>query len=135
MLRTRESEAGAGCRPARPKGLAEARAGFGAALIFATLCGSSAYTLRPRAVEPVARNRAAFRLDPNAASRSELELLPGIGPNLSRRIIEYREHCARRPALRTAEDLDAVRGIGPAAVARLRDYLQFPPQAQLESPR
>lgn len=109
----------------------QARAGFGLALIFAAVCGGSVHTLWPRAAERRSvRNEAAFRLDPNVASRTELMLLPGVGPNVSRHIIEYREHCTTGPAFRTVEELDAVRGIGPAAIARLRDYVQLELQAE-----
>jgi competence protein ComEA len=129
MSRTFENEATAARRPAWPIVLPQTRAGLGLALIFAAVGGGSLYTFRPRAAEPVARDRAALRLDPNIASRAELMLLPGIGPAVSRHIMEHREHCTTRPAYRRAEDLDAVQGIGPATLARLRAYLQFgPPQ-------
>jgi competence protein ComEA len=54
-------------------------------------------------------------------------LLPGIGPHVSRGIIDYRERCAPRPAFKTVEELDCVRGIGPATIARLRPYLRIGP--------
>ena len=67
-----------------------------------------------------------LRLDPNSASQPELMLLPGIGPKLARRIVEYRDGCPERPAFRVLEDLRRVRGIGPAVLSRLRDHLTFP---------
>lgn len=65
-----------------------------------------------RPVEPVDR-----RVSINAASTSELETLPGIGPTLAARIV------ADRPFHRI-DDLERVRGIGPATMGRLRDRLR-----------
>jgi len=58
----------------------------------------------------------------NAATQSELEALPGIGPVLAGRIIEHREQFG---AFASLEDLDAVSGIGESLLARLRDLLLF----------
>ena len=59
-------------------------------------------------------------------------LLPGIGDALSNAIIEYRETHQPGPAFRRAEDLDDVYRIGPATVAKLKPFLEFP--ASIESP-
>ena len=55
-------------------------------------------------------------LDLNAASASELERLPGIGPSRARDIVADRE---RHGSFSRVADLDRIPGIGPAAVARL----------------
>jgi competence protein ComEA len=60
---------------------------------------------------------ASNPLNVNEASRQALQDLPGIGPALSKRIIEYRS--AQRPFQR-AEELRRVRGIGPKTLADLR---------------
>lgn len=52
----------------------------------------------------------------NAAAAEELETLPGIGPELARRIVEYRE--ANGPFQRP-EGLLEVAGIGEAKLAAL----------------
>ena len=52
------------------------------------------------------------RLDLNTATRAQLEALPEVGPALAARIE------AARP-LRSLADLDAVKGIGPAALEQL----------------
>jgi competence protein ComEA len=57
-------------------------------------------------------------VDLNRASASELESLPGIGPATSAAIIEHRE---RNGPFARVEDLLAVRGIGEAKLAALRD--------------
>ncbi len=53
------------------------------------------------------------RVSLNRASLAELEALPGVGPELARRIVEH------RPYLRV-EDLLRVPGIGPKTLSRLR---------------
>ena len=54
----------------------------------------------------------------NTASASELDGLPGIGPARAAAILQERE--ARGP-FATVEALSRVPGLGPAAIARLRD--------------
>jgi competence protein ComEA len=55
-------------------------------------------------------------MDVNRATAAELELLPRIGPTLAGRIVEERE---RGGPFASVQDLQRVRGIGPATVARL----------------
>jgi DNA uptake protein ComE-like DNA-binding protein len=62
---------------------------------------------------------------PNLAGAEELELLPGIGPVLARRIVSFRESAAKRPAFAKPDDLIAVQRIGPITVERLRPFLTF----------
>jgi len=56
-------------------------------------------------------------LDLNRAGAAELDALPGIGPVLARRIVEYRQ---QHGAFRRVEELRAVRGVGPRLLERLR---------------
>jgi competence ComEA-like helix-hairpin-helix protein len=77
--------------------------------------------------EPAAQTRSASRqtlaparLDPNTASSQALQRLPGIGPALAGRIIEYRE---LQGPFRSPRDLLAVKGIGPKTFERLEPYL------------
>ncbi|MCG8466932.1 MAG: helix-hairpin-helix domain-containing protein [Gemmatimonadetes bacterium] len=60
------------------------------------------------------------RVDINAAPRSELEQLPGIGPVLADRVIEHR---GRVGPFRTPSELLAVRGIGPSVLERLAGHV------------
>jgi competence protein ComEA len=55
-------------------------------------------------------------LDLNTAGVAELDALPGIGPVLAQRIVEYR---SRQGPFRSVEELDDVPGIGPAIAAEL----------------
>lgn len=58
------------------------------------------------------------RIDLNRASATELEGLPGIGPVTAARIVVWRED---RGPFRDVEELQEVRGIGPATMDRIRD--------------
>jgi competence ComEA-like helix-hairpin-helix protein len=60
-------------------------------------------------------------VDLNLASAAELESLPGIGPSLAGRIVAYRDSVGR---LESVDDLMAVRGIGEATLARIRDRVR-----------
>jgi competence ComEA-like helix-hairpin-helix protein len=60
------------------------------------------------------------RLDINSASMTDLIALPGIGPALAARIIDYR---ASRGDFAEAEDLIQVKGIGPAKMKRIRGLI------------
>ncbi|MBL8764430.1 MAG: helix-hairpin-helix domain-containing protein [Phycisphaerae bacterium] len=62
------------------------------------------------------------RVNLNTAGAAELELLPGIGPAMARRIIEHRG--AHGP-FRSMSDLDAVSGIGPAKLAKIEPLVSF----------
>jgi competence protein ComEA len=96
-------------------------------LLAALLSGASAVQVfAARLRIAVAPERAVLRLNPNRAAPSELALLPGIGPRLAERIVAHRRS-APAPAFRTAEDLQAVPGIGPVTIARLRVMLRFDP--------
>ena len=56
----------------------------------------------------------------NTADRRSLETLPGIGPALAQRIIDYRR---TNGSFRTIDDLTKVSGIGPKTVERLKDLV------------
>ena len=78
--------------------------------------------LRASPVSPA--SAAGGVVDLNSASAGELEALPGVGPALARRIVEWR---AANGGFRAADDLDRVPGIGPAMLARLRDRVRATP--------
>ena len=60
------------------------------------------------------------KVNVNTATESELEALPGIGPVLAQRILDYRTQHGPFP---TVDALDDVSGIGPATLADLRDLV------------
>ena len=63
------------------------------------------------------------RLRLNSATAPELEQLPGVGPVLAQKIIEYREQYG---PFQRIEDLLQVDGIGPAKLEGLRDLIVVP---------
>jgi len=63
-------------------------------------------------------------LDINRATAAELEKLPGIGPALARRIVEWREI---HGPFRSVEDLLQVPGIGPKTLEGIRDKITVMP--------
>lgn len=67
---------------------------------------------------------AARRLDLNAATQAELELLPGIGPATAKAIVDFRTQSG---GFRSIDDLDKVPGIGPKTVERVKPYLRLGP--------
>jgi competence protein ComEA len=63
---------------------------------------------------------ALAKVNINTAQAAELETLPGIGPALAQRIVEYRQAHGR---FERVEDLMNVSGIGPAAFEKLRTLI------------
>jgi competence ComEA-like helix-hairpin-helix protein len=59
-------------------------------------------------------------LDLNTAAAADLEALPGLGPALAKRIIDYRE---QHGPFKKIDDLEQVSGIGPKKLAMVRPYL------------
>lgn len=57
----------------------------------------------------------------NEATQTDLETLPGIGPSLATRIIEYREENGR---FKEIEDLKKVRGIGDSKFENIKEYIK-----------
>lgn len=68
----------------------------------------------------VSRHPAPAKLDVNRATEQELEALPGIGPVLAERIVEYRQS---RGAFRDVEQLRNVKGIGKKKFDRIRTLI------------
>jgi len=58
----------------------------------------------------------------NTADSSELEKLPGVGPSLAQRIVDYRE---KNGPFSSIEDLDDVPGIGPGKLKSLDGLVNY----------
>ena len=77
-----------------------------------------------RQVREVTRPSASLTLDVNRAKQQDFERLPGIGPVLARRIVEYRES---RGAFQDIEQLRRVKGIGKKTFEGIRAFVTVPP--------
>lgn len=62
---------------------------------------------------------STVRVNVNEADQEQLESLPGIGPTLARRIIEFRS--TRK--FEKVDDLLEVQGIGPKTLEKVRDFV------------
>lgn len=63
-------------------------------------------------------------VDINTADQATLETLPGIGPVMAQRIIEYRD---QNGFFNTKEDIMNVKGIGEATYTQIRDLIVVNP--------
>lgn len=68
-----------------------------------------------------ADDAAAPQLDLNTATVEDLEELPGIGPVLAERIVDYR---AQHGGFRSVDQLQGVSGIGPKRFADIKDKVR-----------
>lgn len=65
-------------------------------------------------------SKAGDKVNINTADEKALDTLPGVGPAMAQRIIEYRE---TEGAFQSLEDIKKVRGIGEAKFAKLKDRI------------
>ena len=66
------------------------------------------------------------KVDVNSADIAELDSLPGVGPSIAKRIIEYREE---NGPFKRIEDLMNVQGIGEKKFLQLKDHVTAGGQA------
>lgn len=69
---------------------------------------------------PAGSQGASSLVNLNTATVADLDTLPGIGPALAQRIIDYRSKVG---GFRTVDELDNVSGIGPARLDELRSLV------------
>jgi competence protein ComEA len=92
--------------------------GVAASLLTVQVLGSVRWGARPAELQ---RDTVAlYRIDLNRASRAELLQVPGLGPALVERILDYRD---QHEGFRRIDDLLQIRGIGPATLQRVRPWL------------
>lgn len=93
-------------------------------LTVATLLGTSSIALasEPGSGDEV-RQQAASGLEGqiniNTATATELELLPGIGPSIAKRIVDYRKD----HPFQQRNHIMRVKGVGQKTFAKIKDFL------------
>ena len=92
------------------------------ALLLAAPVASSAQQAASAAAAPAEKAGPAVNI--NTATSSELESLPGVGPKLAQRIIDYRE---KNGGFKKLEDLMNVQGIGEKNFLKLKSKLSVAP--------
>jgi len=85
---------------------------------------SAAAAPEEAAKNPPSEQPAGTLVDINTATPAELEALPGIGPTIAQRIVDYREE--NGPFEKAAEIVN-VSGIGPATYAQFKDLITAEP--------
>ena len=98
---------------------------IGALLVFGLTTGT---VVAQESGRPAASNAApAATVNLNTASPAQLESLPGVGPAMAQRIVEYREQSG---GFKKIEELMNVRGIGEATFLKLKELITItPPRA------
>jgi comEA protein len=76
--------------------------------------------LQREAIPASQRFVLGMALNLNEASQEDLESLPGVGPSVAKAIVEDRN---QNGPFRSIEELDRVKGIGPKAMERLREFI------------
>lgn len=90
------------------------------ACVLALLLACTALQPEAPAPEPVAST--SLKLNLNAADALDLMALPGIGPALAQRVLAHRR--AHGP-FASWSHLEAVKGIGPYLIGKLKPFLTF----------
>ena len=57
----------------------------------------------------------------NTATQTELEELPGIGPSIANKIIQYRNTNGK---FKTIEDIKNITGIGDSKFEKIKDFIK-----------
>lgn len=69
---------------------------------------------------PAAQDAGKVLVNINTAGQTELERLPGIGPSLAKKILEFRQ---KNGAFKNPSDLTAVQGIGEKKYEQIKNMV------------
>lgn len=98
--------------------------GFLGVVVAWLVCSSSiGLTAAQKPASPAAEVRSPINL--NTATLTQLETLPGVGPQTASRIKEYRE---KNGGFKKVEELMKIKGIGEKAFLKLRGLVMAAPQ-------
>lgn len=81
---------------------------------------SPASFFKPKATQPKTPKKIPI-VNLNTAGPKELDELPGVGPKLAQRILEYRRGVGK---FQRVEELLGVKGVGPKNFAKMKPYLK-----------
>jgi comEA protein len=77
-------------------------------------------TLRAKEVDTGSPTNVMYPININTADEATLQLLPGIGPAYSKRIVEYR---LENGSFKSVDEITNIRGIGPKTLQKLRPII------------
>lgn len=72
--------------------------------------------------EPVSASASSGPVHLNTATLADLDRLPGVGPAIAQRILDFRQ---QRGGFQRVEDLLEVKGIGPKTLEKIRPHVQL----------
>ena len=80
----------------------------------------SSFRLSVKVADNDYRYTPVFKIDLNLSPADSLELLPGIGPSLARKIVSFRDSIR----FEQPSDIMKVRGIGYSTFEKIRPYIE-----------
>ncbi|HVT47917.1 MAG TPA: helix-hairpin-helix domain-containing protein [Vicinamibacterales bacterium] len=94
------------------------------ACLFTTGLAAAQSTPAPKPARTVVQPQAVAPLNLNTATAADLQTLPGVGPAMAARILEYRE---KSGGFKKIEDLMNVKGIGEKNFLKLKSLVVVAP--------
>ena len=91
-----------------------------ALVLSVSVIGTARAAQAPASAQTTVAKPAAAMVNLNTATQSELEALPGIGPKVAARIIEYRKSMG---PFKKIEEVMNVQGVGEKSFLKLRPQL------------